>query len=164
MTWKCFPHYRFFPFMRTVLLTQVDTPHKGVLWSCGVFFFPHKLSKSSSVPCDLRCAMTPMTPTAIDLNMSSFGCCVIFSRVISHKPVLSDSCVSRHVRCCINILCTADLCHITWIKQVWYTFIYIYRQTSNIRCTLVGNKIVDHSNVVGASPVSAAPTTSSFST
>ena len=39
-----------------------------------------------------------------------------------------------------------------------------YRQVSNIRHTLVGNKIVDHSDVVGASPVSAAPTTSSFST
>ena len=39
-----------------------------------------------------------------------------------------------------------------------------YRQVSNIRCTLVGNEIVDHSDVVGASPVGAAPTTSSFST
>ena len=39
-----------------------------------------------------------------------------------------------------------------------------YRQVSNIRRTLVGNGIVDHSDVVGASPVGAAPTTSSFST
>ena len=39
-----------------------------------------------------------------------------------------------------------------------------YRQVSNIRRTLVGNQIVDHSDVVGASPVGAAPTTSSFST
>ena len=39
-----------------------------------------------------------------------------------------------------------------------------YRQVSNIRRTLVGNMIVDHSDVVGASPVGAAPTTSSFST
>ena len=39
-----------------------------------------------------------------------------------------------------------------------------YRKTSNIRCTLVGNKIVDHSDVIGASPVGAAPTTSSFLT
>ena len=39
-----------------------------------------------------------------------------------------------------------------------------YCQVSNIRRTLVGNKIVDHSDVVGASPVGAAPTTSSFST
>ena len=40
----------------------------------------------------------------------------------------------------------------------------IYRQVSNIRPTLAGNKFVDHSDVVGASPLSAAPTTSSFST
>ena len=45
-----------------------------------------------------------------------------------------------------------------------YIYIYIYRQVSNIRRTFVGNKIADHSDVVGASPVSAAPTTSSFST
>ena len=40
----------------------------------------------------------------------------------------------------------------------------IYRRVSNISSTLVGNKIVDHSDVVGASPVGAVPTTSSFST
>ena len=39
-----------------------------------------------------------------------------------------------------------------------------YHQTFNIRGTIVGNKLVDHSDVVGASPVGAAPTTSSFST
>ena len=39
-----------------------------------------------------------------------------------------------------------------------------YRKTSNISRTLVGNKIVDNSDVVGISPVGAAPTTSSFST
>ena len=39
-----------------------------------------------------------------------------------------------------------------------------YRKTSNISRTLVENKIVDHSDVVWASPVGAAPTTSSFST
>ena len=39
-----------------------------------------------------------------------------------------------------------------------------YRQVSNISRTLAGNKIVEHSDVVGASPVGAAPTTSSFST
>ena len=39
-----------------------------------------------------------------------------------------------------------------------------YRKTSNISHTLVGNKIIDNSDAVGASPVGAAPTTSSFST
>ena len=38
------------------------------------------------------------------------------------------------------------------------------RKASYISRTLVGNKIVDHSDVVGASPVGAAPTTSLFST
>ena len=45
-----------------------------------------------------------------------------------------------------------------------YTELRKYRQVSNISRTLVDNKIVDHSDVVGASPVGAAPTTSSFST
>ena len=40
----------------------------------------------------------------------------------------------------------------------------VYRQVSNIRRTLVGNEIVDNSDVVGASPVGAAPTTSELST
>ena len=39
-----------------------------------------------------------------------------------------------------------------------------YRQTSSISRTKVGNKIVDHSDVAGASPVGTPPTTSSFST
>ena len=45
-----------------------------------------------------------------------------------------------------------------------YLLLQYYCQVSNISCTLVSNKIVDHSDVVGASPVGAAPTTSSFST
>ena len=39
-----------------------------------------------------------------------------------------------------------------------------YRKTSNISRALLGNKIVDNTDVVGASPVGTAPTTSSFST
>ena len=42
--------------------------------------------------------------------------------------------------------------------------IWIYSKISNIRHTLVGNKIVDHSGVVGALPVRAAPTASLFLT
>ena len=41
--------------------------------------------------------------------------------------------------------------------------VQVYHQTSNIKRTLA-NKIVDHLDVVGASPVGAAPTESSFST
>ena len=38
-----------------------------------------------------------------------------------------------------------------------------YSQPFNISRTLVDNKLVDHSDVVGASPVGTAPTTYSFS-
>ena len=41
-------------------------------------------------------------------------------------------------------------------------FIYVYRKPYNITRTLESNKIVDHSDVAGASPVDAAPTTSSI--
>ena len=43
-------------------------------------------------------------------------------------------------------------------------FISECRQTSNISHTLVGNKIVDHSDAVGAWPIGAAPTASSLLT
>ena len=50
----------------------------------------------------------------------------------------------------------------------YYNYISLFldynRQVTNIRRTLVGNSIGDHSDVVGASPVGTAPTTSSFST
>ena len=45
--------------------------------------------------------------------------------------------------------------HIEWTRD--------YNQTSNISHTLVGSQIVDHWDVFWASPVGAAPTTSSFS-
>ena len=41
---------------------------------------------------------------------------------------------------------------------------FYYCQTSNIRGILVDNKIVDHWNVFWASPVGAAPPTTSYST
>ena len=39
-----------------------------------------------------------------------------------------------------------------------------YRQISNTRWTLAGNTIFDDTDIVGAAPTGAAPTTSSFST
>ena len=48
-------------------------------------------------------------------------------------------------------------------KCTVYLMIYT-RQTSNIRRTLVGNIIIDHSDVVGAAPTGDAPTTSEWST
>ena len=50
------------------------------------------------------------------------------------------------------------ICHVATVEK------RIYSQTSNISHILVSTKIVDHSDEVGAAPVGAAPTTSSFST
>ena len=50
--------------------------------------------------------------------------------------------------------------------QVYIYITYIYRQISNISRTSVGlgYKLVDHSELVGAPPVGAAPATFLFST
>ena len=41
-----------------------------------------------------------------------------------------------------------------WFDIGWFTQnLQGYHQIFNIRCTLTGNEIVDHSDVVGASPV-----------
>ena len=61
------------------------------------------------------------------------------------------------------------ICTVYPIKMCWWVCFALFnlditRQTSNISHTLVGSMIVDHSDVVGASPAEATPTTSSFST
>ena len=48
--------------------------------------------------------------------------------------------------------------------MIWNHSTNGYCHTSNISCTLEGNKIVDHRDVIGASPVDAATTTSPFLT
>ena len=58
---------------------------------------------------------------------------------------------------CISICLWVTQCHMQYSTD-------INSQICNISHTLVGNKIVDHSDVGGASSVDAAPTTSSFST
>ena len=51
-----------------------------------------------------------------------------------------------------------------WYKIGALSYSSVDCQISNIGHTLASYKIVDHSDVVGASPAGAAPTTSSFST
>ena len=46
--------------------------------------------------------------------------------------------------------------------EIYRNSVCMYRQTFKIRRSLVGNKLVDHSDAVGASPFGAAPTTSWF--
>ena len=95
----------------------------------------------------------------IELNIDS----MFFSPVPSQGPLVV---AHREVPCddggleCRNIV-------LYWqvnIAQLLSPTKWSYRKISNIRRTSAGNTIADHSDVVGASPVGAAPTTSSFST
>ena len=69
----------------------------------------------------------------------------------------------------IAIITLSSLC-VSWDVMllvefnVFVCYNFNYRKTSNIIRTLVGNIIVDNSDVDGASPVGAAPTTSLSST
>ena len=104
-----------------------------------------------------------------------FLCVSISPKYKSYPSIL----LTIHVLLCVvavwylQINCTGDKEVINIapkpVKLPWRIWIneyqnIKYRKISNISRTLVGNKIVDHSDVVGASPVGAAPTTSSFST
>ena len=76
-----------------------------------------------------------------------------------------------YMLCRINIWSHRIYIYRIYIIYVEYIYGYVgckydyleYCQTSNIT-SILGNKIVGHSNVVRASPVGATPTTSSFST
>ena len=63
-----------------------------------------------------------------------------------------------------KIIAIAEKCLVCFLTDDITAGSNDYRQISDLSRTLVGNGIVDHSDVVGASPVGAAPTTSSFST
>ena len=68
-----------------------------------------------------------------------------------------------------NAFTKGILCRVIFIMSFTYiSLLYSagerYRKTSNISRILVGNEIFDNSDVVGASPIGAAPTTSLFIT
>ena len=91
----------------------------------------------------------------------------------SNTDIFIQATVFQNVICKCYLFCprakewTLLVLKLGYSRITWTTtgttsvFSNAYCQTSTISCTLVCNKIVDHSDVVGASP---APTTSSFST
>ena len=94
------------------------------------------------------------------------------NRLLSYKSFISPRLKYHENSFCFNYrttTCRDSLANVVCAKFrrnmiIIYKVKITYRKTSKIRRTFVGSKIVDHSDVVGASPVGAAPTTSSFST
>ena len=82
---------------------------------------------------------------------------LLVSQIVEHTEIdehleeTAENLIVEHLFC----VSTRGITSMFWLK---------YCQTSNISCTWEGNKIVDQSDVVGASPVGAAPSTSLFST
>ena len=60
--------------------------------------------------------------------------------------------------------CSNSIANTLELLQSCVKLLKWYRQIYNISHTLIDNNIVDHSDVVGASPAGAAPTASSFLT
>ena len=95
--------------------------------------------------------------------------------ILALSPLSNTEDIQHESSCCMIWLASI---HDTKDMFVFDTFVYIisrtcasfldflchYCKTSSISCTLVSNTFVDSSDVVGASPVGAAPTKSSFST
>ena len=82
--------------------------------------------------------------------------------------------IPLNVTCKVLPKVTCKLKHSCLHSDIWYCLThpppstpriqFNYPQTSDIGHILLGNKIVDHSDVAGALPVGTAPTTSLFST
>ena len=75
----------------------------------------------------------------------------------------------NHIWQQLSLNCLPETSRLLWIHwgaltNQWCPFYEDHCKIFNISNTLVGNEIVDHSDVVGASPAGAAPTTSSFLT
>ena len=60
------------------------------------------------------------------------------------------------------LIVTAPTVSIKCLVMEYELLCQAYRHTSYISRTLVGNKIIDQSDVVAASPFGVAPSTSSF--
>ena len=83
------------------------------------------------------------------------------NHVTPNNRTIIARCILGHIR--QNFVLTNNST-IQTQRKLKFSFKKTYRKTSHISRTLVGNKIVDNSDEVGASPVGAAPTTSSLST
>ena len=113
--------------------------------------------------------------------MINYGMCIKYYSSNSYEKITETfrhgNIDTKCFRVCLNRIfsvwcCSADGHFKTCVHMFSFTS-RLYRvslmrdtchQTANISHTLVGNKIVDHSDVLGTSPVGAAPTTPSILT
>ena len=115
----------------------------------------------------ITCANLPLAPLIIKESHGISPWCMYLCPFTGIWIMDYQLLLHHHMGCnCIAMPCI-DLSYkyiMGLNDNVYICQVHSYRQVSNIRRTLAGYKIVDHSHVVGASPVGAAPTTSSFST
>ena len=76
-------------------------------------------------------------------------CWLVTSEVLWHSPEINFTGNAQDIYPLYEFENT-NSAHLGWDIYPWYDFENYYRQTSNINHALVGNRIVDHSNVVGA--------------
>ena len=131
---KTFPRY--WPFVRGIHRSPVNFPHIGQ-WRGALMF-------------SLFCAWINGGVNNLDAG-DLWRQCANYDVIVMFTPI-AGKCRYIHI---ISSWYETLRCH-SWKSS--------YPQTSNISHTLVGNKMVDPSDVGEESPVGAAPTISSFST
>ena len=138
---------------REKIVLYLSYLHKGI--------FP-KLCSAASLWCLYRNGTLVCKPRLLNFQLAQEG--VKFDLYTNDLWAVRHSALSQFQQAVRKV--STYLNGIFNSKAVWGPVLlyYIYHQTFNIRRTLVGNKIVDHSDVVEASPVGAAPTTPSFLT
>ena len=135
------------------ILNFCDIRIVGWPWLNPILQWPLYYHGLTLIPVWINNHMPEKVWNEITYPSPNFNCCTVWEWIISFIPHFYHGC---------NYLSMLGLKLIPKRGFKWYGL--NYRQISNMRCTPVGNLIVEHSDVVGASPVGTAPTTSSFST
>ena len=121
-------------------------------WNDHRLLFPPSQNHTNQPPIRLKEKCRDFGPICWFLHTCVISCCRI--SIFSFDG-------TQHIK---DIIMVVFGHHQNDITHAISLIFIIYRKISNISRKLVGSTIVDHSDVVGASPVGAAPTTSLFST
>ena len=141
-------------------LTNPCLPQEKILTTCTV------PGLRNDWKCKFKFLFPKINLTWQGSGLTTTGCTLCMSNTMHPVVVKFDPCHSEH---CIHYKFDNGFyfygyrgCQISSVVAL--TPGPNYCQISNTSRTFVGNTIIDHSDVVGASPVGAAPTTYSFST